>query len=129
MTDDLNTLLDNIDALEADDRGADSDAPYPWTDAATWRADGGHQEPDDEPIIPWDIPGRVIMLTAHLGDGRAASWSMLTGWSGDPCVVRAAQAVAALYSELGEMCAAARGLIGVAVDGWVSEAVWAAARL
>lgn len=54
---------------------------------------------------------------------------MLTGWSGDPCVVRAAQAVAALYSELGEMCAAARGLIGVAVDGWVSEAVWAAARL
>lgn len=54
---------------------------------------------------------------------------MLTGWSGDECVVRAAQAVAELYAEMGEMCAAARGLIGAAVDGWVSEPTWIAARL
>lgn len=112
-----------------DDRGADSDDPYPWTDAAVWTADGGHQEPDDEPIIPWDVPGRVITLSARLGDGRTASWSMLSGWSGDECVVNAAQAVAALYSELGETTAAARGLIGAAVDGWVSEPTWIAARL
>lgn len=117
-----------------DDRGADSDDPYPWTDAAVWRADGGASEdhmlqPEPEPYIPWDVPGRVITLTARLGDGRGAQWSMLTGWSGDPCVVRAAQAVAALYSEMGEMCAAARGLIGVAVDGHVDEKTWIAARL
>ncbi|SRX94506.1 hypothetical protein MSP7336_02760 [Mycobacterium shimoidei] len=132
MTDPLDALLDTIDALEAD-RGADSDArsagdPFPWTDAAWWSPGDGHGDLD-EPLIPWDVPGRVITLTAHLGDGRAARWSMLTGWSGDECVVRAAQAVADLYSELGEMCAAARGLIGVAVDGWVSEPTWIAARL
>jgi len=75
------------------------------------------------------VPGRVITLTARLGDGRGASWSMLSGWSGDECVVRAAQAVAGLYTELGEMCAAARGLIGAAVDGWVSEPTWIAAKL
>lgn len=105
---------------------------YPWTDAAVWTADGGHQEPDDDDdpvVIPWDVPGRVITLSARLGDGRGASWSMLTGWSGDRQVVRAAQAVAELYAELGEMTAAARGLIGAAVDGWVSELTWIAARL
>lgn len=106
-------------------------APVSSTETWTRTADGGHQEPDDDDpvVIPWDIPGRVITLTARLGDGRAASWSMLTGWSGDRQVVRAAQAVAALYSELGEMTAAARGLIGAAVDGWVSEPTWIAARL
>lgn len=125
MTDDTtDRIITEIDALEADD-------PYPWTDAAVWTADGSHQEPDaDAPVvIPWDMPGRVITLSARLGDGRAASWSMLTGWSGDPRVVRAAQAVAGLYSEMGEMTAAARGLIGVSVDGWVSEPCWVAARL
>ncbi|MGV0655472.1 hypothetical protein ABQE48_16550 [Mycolicibacterium thermoresistibile] len=71
----------------------------------------------------------MIVLTARLGDGRTASWSMLTGWSGDRQVVRAAQAVAELYTELGEMCAAARGLIGAAVDGSVNEPCWVAARL
>lgn len=127
MTDDLNTLLDNIEQLEDDQ--------FPWTDAARWSPGDldegcGYGEPDDElSCIPWDVPGRVIVLSAHLGDGRGAQWSMLTGWSGDECVVRAAQAVAALYSELGEMTAAARGLIGAAVDGWVSEPTWIAARL
>lgn len=124
MTDDRGANSDEVGARSADDQ-------FPWTDAAVWTADGGHQEPDDDDpvVIPWDIPGRVITLTARLGDGRAASWSMLTGWSGDRQVVRAAQAVAALYSELGEMTAAARGLIGAAVDGWVSEPTWIAARL
>lgn len=124
MTDDTtDRIITEIDALEAEQ--------FPWTDAAVWTADGGHQEPDDDDpvVIPWDVPGRVIVLSAHLGDGRAASWSMLTGWSGDECVVRAAQAVAGLYSELGEMCAAARGLIGAAVDGSVNEPCWVAARL
>lgn len=130
MTDDLNTLLDNIEQLEDDQ--------FPWTDAARWSPGddldeacgyGDLDESDELSCIPWDVPGRVITLSARLGDGRAASWSMLTGWSGDPCVVRAAQAVAELYTELGEMCAAARGLIGVAVDGWVCESCWVAARL
>jgi len=119
-----------------DDRGADSDDevgarsaddPYPWTDAARWSPGdldegcgyGDLDESDELSCIPWDIPGRVIVLSARLGDGRGASWSMLTGWSGDECVVRAARAVAELYAEMGEMCAAARGLIGAAVDGWV----------
>ena len=122
-----------------DDRGADSYDPYPWTDAARWSpGDGlgdldegcGYGEPDYDPVvIPWDVTGRVITLTARLGDGRTARWSMLTGWSGDPCVVRAARAVAELYSGLGEMCAAARGLIGVSVDGHVDESCWIAARV
>ncbi|MGV0581907.1 hypothetical protein ABQF17_22230 [Mycolicibacterium elephantis] len=60
MTDDLNTLLDSIDALEADDQ-------FPWTDAARWSPgdehgdlDGGcgYGEPDELACIPWDIPGR-----------------------------------------------------------------------
>lgn len=126
-----------------DDRGANSDArsagdQFPWDDAARWSPGDehgeldegcGYGEPDELSCIPWDVPGRVITLSARLGDGRAARWSMLSGWSGDPSVVRAAQAVAGLYSELGEMCAAARGLIGAAVDGWVSEPCWVAARL
>ncbi|MGV0581908.1 hypothetical protein ABQF17_22235 [Mycolicibacterium elephantis] len=74
-------------------------------------------------------PRKVITLSVHLGDERTAQWSMLTGWSGDEGVVRAAQAVADLYMELGEMTPAARGLIGAAVDGWVSEPTWIAARL
>jgi len=149
MTDDTtDRIITEIDTLEAD-RGADSDEvgarsaddQFPWTDAARWsRGDeygdldegcgyGDLDESDELSCIPWDVPGRVITLTAHLGDGRSASWSMLTGWSGDPCVVRAAQSVAELYSELGEMCAAARGLIGAAVDGSVNESCWMAARL
>ncbi|KWX56878.1 hypothetical protein [Mycobacterium sp. NAZ190054] len=110
-----------------------SDEPdtFPWTDAAAWTASGEHQEPDDDDpvVIPWDVPGRVITLSARLGDGRTAEWSMLSGWSGDPDVVNAAQAVAALYSELGEMTAAARGLLGVSVDGSVNEPTWIAAGL
>lgn len=130
---DLDSLLDTIDHLD------NEPDPFPWTDAARWSPGDehgdldegcGYGEPDDElSCIPWDIPGRVIVLSARLGDGRTARWSMLTGWSGDPCVVRAAQAVAELYAEMGETTAAARGLIGAAVDGWVSEPCWVAARL
>lgn len=100
---------------------------FPWTDAAVWTADGSHQDPDD--LILFDIPARPVVLTARLGDGREARWSETGGWGGDPEVVHAAQAVGALYAGMGEMCAAARGLFGVSVDGWVNEACWAAARL
>lgn len=104
------------------------DDPYPWADAATWTADGSHQDPDDD-LLLFDIPARPVVLTARLGDGRVARWSETGGWEGDPCVVAAARAVAGLYAHLGEMCAAARGLFGVSVDGAVNEAVWAAAGL
>lgn len=93
MTDDTtDRIITEIDALEADDRGADSDEvgarsaddQFPWTDAARWSPGDldegcGYGEPDDElSCIPWDVPGRVIVLSAHLGDGRTARWSMLT---------------------------------------------------
>lgn len=105
------------------------DDGYPWTDAARWSADGSHQDPDDDDLLLFDIPDRPVVLTARLGDGREASWSEDCGWSGDAEVVAAARAVGALYAGMGEMCAAARGLIGVAVDGWVNETCWAAAGL
>ncbi|MCP2628099.1 hypothetical protein NLB33_35195 [Mycolicibacterium smegmatis] len=105
------------------------DDTYPWTDAAVWTADGSHQDPDDDDLILFTVPARPVVLTARLGDGRVARWSETGGWEGDPCVVAAARAVAALYAGMGEMCAAARGLIGVAVDGWVNETCWAAAGL
>lgn len=119
MTDDLDSLLDTITELEDEE-----DDGFPWVDAATWTADGSHQEPDSI-----DVPGCTFIFTARLGDGRTARWSMATGWSGDPEVVNAAWAVAGLYQEMGEVCAAARGLIGVSVDGVVDEACWVAARL
>ncbi len=100
---------------------------FPWTDAATWTADGSHQDDDD--LLLFDIPARPVVLTARLGDGREARWSEDGGWGGDPEVVAAARAVADLYAGMGEAVAAARGLFGVSVDGWVNEACWAAARL
>lgn len=103
------------------------DDGYPWTDAARWSADGSHQDPDD--LILFDIPARPVVLTARLGDGRVARWSEVEGWSGDAEVVAAARAVAGLYAGMGEAVAAARGLFGVSVDGWASEACWAAAKL
>jgi len=100
---------------------------FPWTDAATWTADGSHQDPDDPPLLT--VPARPVVLTARLGDGRVARWSEADGWSGDPEVVNAARAVAALYAGMGERTAAARGLFGVSVDGGVNEACWVEARL
>lgn len=103
------------------------DDPFPWTDAARWSADGSHQDDDD--LLLFDIPARPVVLTARLGDGREARWSEADGWEGDPEVVAAARAVADLYAGMGERCSAARGLIGAAVDGWVNEPTWIAARL
>ena len=117
MADSLDNLLDTITELEAEPDD------FPWADSWSWSPNA---EPEPEGI---DVPGRTFIFTARLGDGRGARWSMPSGWSGDPGVVRAAQCVAELYAELGEMCAAARGLIGVSVDGVVSEPTWIAARL
>lgn len=91
---DLDALLDTIDALELDTDEVDT---FPWCDAAVWSPGDeygdldegcGYGEPGELACNPWEVPGRVIVLSARLGDGRGARWSMLSGWSGDECAPR-----------------------------------------
>ncbi|WJR35278.1 hypothetical protein P3F83_07870 [Mycobacteroides immunogenum] len=76
-----------------------------------------------------EVDSGEAVLTARLADGRQATWASAHGWSGDADLVHAAKAVAALYPDQPEATAAARGLMGACVDGWVPERVWMAARL
>lgn len=60
MTDDIDALLEAIDHLDSGD-------PFPWTDAARWSPGDphgdlhegcvccGYGEPDEDPVIPWDV--------------------------------------------------------------------------
>lgn len=134
MSDPLKTLLDDIDALEDED-----DDTFGWHDAMRWSPD---PPPawliDDYAVEPEPVTSNqqrsverlsVISLTVTLDNGRAVSWSLVEGWTGDAELITAAQAVAGLYTHLPTMTAVARGLIGVAADGRANAATWLAARL
>lgn len=131
---DLDDLLDTIDALEAEEPD-----DFPWTDSWSWSPNPNPEDDFDDfdddfdgdydCIPPADNPPVDLVLTARLADGRCARWSAAEGWTGDECVIAAAQGVAAVYAHMGEMTAAASGLIGVSVDGRVCESTWLAARL
>lgn len=140
MTDSLDDLLADIDALE----DADDEDDYPWYDAWTWTAEPEpwirDYEPDPEicPELPVSVsPAPRLMprdlldvtLSVVLADGRTVSWSASEGWDGDEALVAAAQAVAGLHSGLTATAAVARGLVAIAVDGHVDPVVWLAAGL
>lgn len=137
MTDSLDELLADIDALE----DADDEDTYPWYDAWTWTAEPEPWMRDyvpelDLPPVPIApaprlMPRSVLGATLRvvLADGRAVSWSVVEGWDGDEALVAAAKAVAGLHSGLDATTAVARGLVAIAVDGWIDPLVWIAARL
>lgn len=138
MTDSLDALLADIDALE----DANEDDTYPWHDAWSWTAEPEpwirDYEPDPELELPVSVsPAPRLMprdlldvtLSVTLADGRAVSWSVAEGWDGDEALVAAAQAVASLHSGLTATAAVARGLVAVAVDGHIDPLVWMAAGL
>ena len=135
MTDSLDSLIADIDALE----DADED-DYPWYDAWTWTMEPDALVADYETEL--DLPVSVspaprlmprdlldVTLSVTLADGRTVSWSAAEGWDGDEALVAAAQAVAGLHSGLTATTAVARGLVAVAVDGRVDHVVWLAAGL
>ncbi len=134
----LAELLDDIDALENEDEDT-----FPWHDAWTWTAEPEPWVQDYAAAPELDIPpdpvtsnaqralDRVagLPLTVTLADGRAASWSVIEGWSGDGGLIAAAQAVAGLHPQLPAMTAVARGMVGIVGDGRANSVVWLAARL
>lgn len=137
MTDSLDSLIADIDALE----DADDDA-YPWYDAWSWTAEPEPWIRDYEPDTGLDLPVSVspspriaprdllnVTLEVALADGRSVSWSAAEGWDGDTDLIAAAQAVAALHAGLSATMAVARGLVAVAVDGHIDPLVWLAAGL
>lgn len=140
MTDALDALIADIDALE----DADDEDDYPWYDAWTWTAEPEpwirDYAPDSEicPELPVSVspapriaPRDLLNLTLEvtLADGRTVSWSAAEGWDGDTTLVDAAKTIAALHGNLTATTAVARGLVAVAVDGHIDPVVWLAAGL
>lgn len=134
MTDSLDALIADIDALE------DADDDYPWYDAWSWSPQPDALVADYETEL--DLPVSVspaprlmprdlldVTLEVTLADGRTVSWSAAEGWNGDADLITAAQAVAGLHTGLTATTAVARGLVAVAVDGHVDPVVWLAAGL
>lgn len=138
MTDSLDDLLADIDALE----DADDEDDYPWYDAWSWTAEPEPWIRDYEPDTGLDLPLSVspaprlmprdlldVTLEVVVSDGRAVSWNATEGWDGDTELVAAAQAIAGLHSGLTATAAVARGLVAVAVDGHIDPLVWLASGL
>ncbi|UBV14892.1 hypothetical protein [Mycolicibacterium fortuitum] len=136
MTDSLDSLIADIDALE----DADDEDDYPWYDAWSWTAEpdalvADYETELDLPISVSPAPRLMprdlldVTLSVVLADGRTVSWSASEGWDGDTELITAAQAVAGLHTGLTATTAVARGLVAVAVDGHVDPVVWLAAGL
>lgn len=144
----LTDLIADIDALEDDEYDPADEERYPWHDAWTWTVDpqGGREavEPAPPPwvvdtseytaplapaprIAPRDLLD--VTLSVTVADGRTVEWSVAEGWNGDTALVDAAKAIAALHGNLTATTAVARGLVAVAVDGYIDPVVWLAAGL
>lgn len=149
----LTELLDDIDALEDDEYDPADEDDYPWYDAWSWTADPQGGREAVEPAQPawvveapsYDAPEYAaplapapriaprdlldVTLSVTVADGRTVEWSAAEGWNGDTALVDAAKVIAVLHGNLTATTAVARGLVAVAVDGYVDPLVWIAARL